>query len=249
VATKCGRKLNPHVDSAYTPKALRGFVEDSLRRMQLETIDLIQLHCPPFDTYYRPEVFELFDRLKDEGKIQFLGVSVEKIEQALKAIEYPNVCAVQIIFNMFRHRPAGLLFKEAQKKNVGIIARVPLASGLLTGKYDQSTTFEPGDHRHDNIHGEQFDKGETFSGVDYHTGLGAVQQLKNYFKKSELAHIALKWILKHKAVSTVIPGASRIEHVVSNIKADSRPDLSEKDMNEVQRVYNAYIRKEVHQLW
>jgi aryl-alcohol dehydrogenase-like predicted oxidoreductase len=150
---------------------------------------------------------------------------------------------------MFRHRPAALLFQEAMARNVGIIARVPLASGLLTGKYDQNTSFEPGDHRHDNVHGEQFDKGETFSGVDYKTGLMAVQKLKKYYADRDLTHIALKWILKHEAVSTVIPGASRIGHAASNIYADSLPDLSERDMDEVQRVYNAYIRKDVHHLW
>lgn len=154
VATKCGRQIQPHSNEGYQPAVLRKYVEDSLKRLQLETIDLIQLHCPPTQVYYRPEIFELFDILKQEGKIQHLGVSVEKVEEALKAIEYDNVATVQIIFNMFRQRPAQLFFNEAQKKNIGVIVRVPLASGLLTGTYSKQTSFTPGDHRTFNRNGE-----------------------------------------------------------------------------------------------
>jgi aryl-alcohol dehydrogenase-like predicted oxidoreductase len=174
VATKCGRQLNPHTNEAYQPNVLRKFVEASLKNMKLDALDLIQLHCPPTEVYYRPEIFELFDKLKEEGKILNLGVSVQKVEEALKAMEFPNVTTVQIIFNMFRQRPAELFFKEAKRKNVGIIVRVPLASGLLTGKYTTNTTFTAGDHRNFNRNGEKFDKGETFSGIDYETGLKAV---------------------------------------------------------------------------
>ena len=170
VATKCGRFINPHVDEGYTSEALRGYVEASLRNTGFEALDLIQLHCPPTTVYYRPEIFELFDNLKAEGKILNLGVSVEKVEEALKAIEYPNVTTVQIIFNMFRQRPSELFFREAARRDVGVIVRVPLASGLLTGRYDKTTTFGEGDHRHFNRDGAAFDKGETFSGIPFDTG-------------------------------------------------------------------------------
>lgn len=250
VATKCGRKLNPHNNQAYQPAVLRKFVEDSLRNMNLETLDLVQLHCPPTEVFYRPEIFELFDRLKEEGKIQNLGVSVEKVEEALKAIEYENVTTVQIIFNMFRQRPSELFFKEAQKKDVGIIVRVPLASGLLTGKFDKNTTFTPGDHRTFNRKGEAFDKGETFSGIDYLSGLDAVNDLKNIFPQTEnLAAIALKWILMFPEVSCIIPGASRPDQVKANIAASGLPSLTNDQLTSIQKVYDTKIKKLVHHLW
>ncbi|MCU0471215.1 MAG: aldo/keto reductase [Arcicella sp.] len=250
VATKCGRQLNPHVNEAYQPAVLRKFVENSLQNMGLETLDLIQLHCPPTEVYYRPEIFELFDRLKEEGKILNLGISVEKVEEALKGIEYENVTSVQIIFNVFRQRPAELFFEQAQKKNIGVIVRVPLASGLLTGKFSNQSTFTAGDHRNFNRNGEMFDKGETFSGINYATGLQAVQELKKIFPNQEnLAPMALKWILQHPAVSTIIPGASRPEQVVSNIEALNFPDLSQAQITDINNIYNQYIKKSVHQLW
>ena len=250
VATKCGRQLSPHITEAYQPAALRKFVEASLINMGLETIDLIQLHCPPSAVYYHPEIFELFEQLKQEGKIQHLGVSVEKVEEALKAIEYDNVTTVQIIFNMFRQRPAELFFSEAKKKNIGIIVRVPLASGLLTGKFSSVTQFTPGDHRTFNRAGEAFDKGETFSGIDYETGLKAVEELKKIFPHNDnLAALALKWILQFDAVSCVIPGASNPEQVESNISALEVADLSAAQIQVVQDVYEKYIKKAVHQLW
>lgn len=250
VATKCGRQLNPHVNEAYQPEVLRKFVENSLKNMGLETLDLIQLHCPPTEVYYRPEIFELFDRLKDEGKILNLGISVEKVEEALKGIEYDNVTSVQIIFNMFRQRPAELFFEQAQKKNVGIIVRVPLASGLLTGKFSKQSTFTAGDHRNFNRNGEMFDKGETFSGIDYETGLAAVDELKKIFPQNDnLAPIALRWILQHEAVSTIIPGASRAEQVNANLEALSFPDLNEEQLSKINTIYHSYIKKSVHQLW
>jgi aryl-alcohol dehydrogenase-like predicted oxidoreductase len=250
VATKCGRQLNPHTSEAYQPAVLRKFVEDSLKNMGLETLDLIQLHCPPTEVYYRPEIFELFDRLKDEGKILNLGISVEKVEEALKGIEFQNVTSVQIIFNAFRQRPAELFFEQAQKKNVGVIVRVPLASGLLTGKFSNNSTFTEGDHRNFNRNGEKFDKGETFSGIDYETGLKAVEELKTIFPNdNNLAPMALRWILQHEAVSTVIPGASKPEQVTANLESLNYPNLSEGQLFNINVVYDKYIKKSVHQLW
>jgi len=246
VATKCGRKLNPHVDEAYQPAVLRKFVEDSLKSMNLETLDLIQLHCPPTETFYRPEVFELFNDLKKEGKILNLGVSVEKVEEALKGIEYDNVTTIQIIFNMFRQRPASDFFQAAAKKNVGIIVRVPLASGLLTGKFTPSTVFNPDDHRAFNRHGEAFDKGETFAGIDYLKGLNAVEEIKKLFPAdSTLATVALKWILMFPEVSCIIPGASRPEQILSNLKASELPDLSKDQMEGIKQIYEQYILPDV----
>ena len=250
VATKCSRRLQPHTAGAYQPAALRGFVEDSLRNMQLDTLDLVQLHCPPPEVYYRPEIFELFDRLKEEGKILNMGVSVEKVEEGLKALEYPNLASIQVIFNMFRQRPAELLFKEAQRRNVGLIVRVPLASGLLTGKFSPQTTFEKDDHRNFNRHGEAFDKGETFSGVDYNTGLAAVEELKNIFPdQPNLAPLALRWILMFPEVSCIIPGASRPEQLLSNLKTEEIPALTAEQMAAVRGVYDRLIRPLVHQVW
>ena len=249
VATKCGRRINPHVSAGYTPEALEGFVHDSLKNMQLETIDLIQLHCPPTEVYYRPEIFGLFDRLKDEGKVRNLGVSVEKVEEAIKAIEYPNVTTVQIIFNMFRHRPADLFFRLAKERNVGIIVRVPLASGLLTGKMTAETTFGKDDHRHFNREGKHFDKGETFSGVDFETGLQAVEALKEVLPEERLAAHAIRWTLMFDAVSCVIPGASRVEQVEANVQVSGMPPLTQQQMDGVAAVYDRTIKASVHHLW
>ena len=250
VATKCGRRLQPHVNEAYQPATMRKFVDDSLRRMGLETLDLIQLHCPPTEVYYRPEIFEVFDRLKDEGKIQNLGVSVEKVEEGLKAIEFPNVTTVQIIFNMFRQRPAELFFTEAKRRDVGIIARVPLASGLLTGKFDPNTTFSETDHRNFNRDGAGFDKGETFSGVDYETGLAAVDELKATFPDDQnLALDALRWILTFDAVSCIIPGASKPEYLTSNLQAAERTAPTPEQMAAVKAIYEEHIKNPVHHLW
>lgn len=249
VATKCGRQLNPHTNEAYQPAALRKFVEASLKNMNLECLDLVQLHCPPTEVYYRPEIFELFDNLKKEGKILYMGVSVEKVEEAIKAIEYPNVCSVQIIFNMFRHRPSELFFKEAKRRDIGILARVPLASGLLTGKFEKDSVFSANDHRNFNINGAAFDKGETFSGIDYMTGLKAVEELKQIFPHQDLTATALKWILMFEEVSCVIPGASAPGQVVSNLKALDLHELSAGDMLSVKAVYDKYIRNPVHYKW
>jgi len=250
VATKCGRQINPHVSEGYTPKVLQKFVEDSLKRTGLETLDLIQLHCPPTEVYYRPEIFELFDRLKEQGKILNLGVSVEKVEEALKAIEYSNVTTVQIIFNLFRQRPSELFFSEARKKDIGIIARVPLASGLLTGTFSEKTVFEPQDHRNFNRNGEAFDKGETFSGIDYELGLKAVEALKALFPETpNLAPIALQWILSFKEISCIIPGASKVNHVLSNLSVYDTPKLTAEQISEMNKIYDEFIKPSVHQIW
>lgn len=250
VGTKCGRQIEPHVDEGYTPEVLRRFVEDSLKNTGLETLDLIQLHCPPTQVYYRPEIFELFDRLKEEGKIRNLGVSVEKVEEALKAIEYDNVSTVQMIFNMFRHRPRERFFPEAVRRDVGVIIRVPLASGLLTGKFDKSTTFEKGDHRNFNRNGAAFDKGETFSGVDFDQALEAVEELKGALpSENSLVHSALRWVLDHSAVSTVIPGASKEEQLLQNVKASALPALTAEAHEAINRIYANRIGPTVHQRW
>ena len=250
VATKCGQQITPHVSDGYQPAVLQQFVEDSLRRTGLETIDLIQLHCPPTEVYYRPEIFELFDRLKEQGKIQYLGVSVEKVEEGLKAIQYPNVASVQIIFNVFRQRPSELFFQEAYQHNIGIIARVPLASGMLTGLYSTDTTFGQGDHRSFNRNGEAFDKGETFSGIDYELGLEAVEELKRLFPDHEnLAPLALQWILQFKEISCIIPGASKLAHVQSNLSVYDLPPLGANKTSQMNEVYARYIRPQVQQRW
>jgi len=248
VATKCGRRLKPHVTEGYNDKNIRRFMTDSLKNMQVDTIDLIQLHCPTTEVYYNPEVFETLDSLVHEGKLRFYGVSVEKVEEALKAIEYPGVASVQIIFNMFRQRPAELFFKEAKRRNVGIIVRVPLASGLLAGKFSRDTRFDKKDHRFFNREGKFFDRGETFSGVDYETGLNAVEELKKVFPK-DLALWALRWVLMFEEVSVVIPGASRRELAEANIRASELPPLSDAQMKRVREIYEEFIKPEVHQRW
>jgi len=249
VATKSGRKLNPHNDEGYNKKNITAFIDDSLKRMDLETIDLLQLHCPPTETYSRAEVFGMLDDLKDKGKILNYGVSVEKVEEALKAIEYPGVASVQIIYNIFRFKPAELFFREAAKKNVGVIVRVPLASGLLSGKYSKDSVFSKYDHRNFNREGKAFDKGETFSGVPYDVGLGAVEELKKIFPSDDLPGYALRWILMDDNVSCVIPGASNISQVVSNSAASDLPSLSGEQINKVKEVYQKHIRKYVENLW
>ncbi len=250
VATKCGRRISPHVAEGYTPKALRGFVEESLKNSGLERLDLIQLHCPPTDVYYRPEIFELFDRLKEEGKIANLGVSVEKVEEAQKAILYPNVKTVQIIFNMFRMRPREDFFTRAMAAGVGIIVRVPLASGLLSGKFTKNTTFAREDHRNFNRDGAAFDKGETFSGVPYDIGLEAVEAIKKVLPAGMTpAQAAIRWVLDHPAVSTVIPGASRPDQVASNIAVSDMAPLSPEVHARIDEIYETTIRKHVHHNW
>ncbi len=249
VATKCGRKLNPHLSEGYNRKNITKFIDESISRIQVDAIDLIQLHCPPLEVYQRQEVFELLEDLKKSGKILHYGVSVEKVEEALKAIEYPGTASVQIIYNMFRLKPGEIFFKEAAKKNVGIIVRVPLASGLLTGKLKSDSAFKNGDHRNFNREGEFFDKGETFSGVPYEAGITAVEELKKVFGEEELTKYAIRWILDNQDISCVIPGMSSRDQVLANIEASEMTALSASQMDSVKSVYDKYIRGHVHHLW
>ncbi len=250
VATKAGRRLSPHTADGYNAENLTRFVERSLRYLETDRLDLVQLHCPPTEVYYRPEVFGALDDLVQAGKIRYYGVSVEKIEEALKAIEYPNVQTVQIIFNMFRHRPTELFFQEARRREVGILARVPLASGLLTGKMTRQTSFSEDDHRHYNRYGQAFDRGETFSGVDYEAGLDAVEELKALVPEgATMAQLALRWILMFDAVSCAIPGAKRPDQAEDNVRAADLAPLTGDQMAQVQEVYDKYIREQVHHNW
>jgi aryl-alcohol dehydrogenase-like predicted oxidoreductase len=250
VATKAGRRLNPHVVDGYNRQNLTAFVERSLKNLDVEALDLLQLHCPPTEVYYRPEVFGVLDDLVTQGKLRYYGVSVEKVEEALKAIEYPNVQSVQIIFNMFRHRPAGLFFEQAKQRQIGILARVPLASGMLTGKFTRDSVFAKDDHRNYNRHGESFDVGETFSGVDYETGLDAVEEIRALLPEGvTMAQFALRWILMFDAVSCAIPGAKRPAHVIDNVGAVDLPPLSQETMDQIQAIYDRSIRELVHQRW
>jgi aryl-alcohol dehydrogenase-like predicted oxidoreductase len=250
VATKAGRRLNPHVAEGYNRKNLTAFVERSLKNLEVDSLDLLQLHCPPTDVYYMPETFGVLDDLVKAGKLKYYGVSVEKVEEALKAIEYPGVQSVQIIFNIFRQRPAELFFGEAQRRKVGILARVPLASGLLTGKMTRSTSFSPNDHRSYNRHGEAFDRGETFSGIDYEKGLEAVDALRPLVPTGEtLAQLALRWILMFPAVTCAIPGAKRPQQVEENIHAVDLPPVSRDTMGAIQNIYAGQVQQMVHHYW
>lgn len=248
VVTKCGRRLDPHNAAGYNLENLTKFVDASLKNLDVDSLDLILLHCPPTDTYYKRETFDALDSLKKEGKIKHYGVSVERVEEAIKAMDY-DISAVEIIFNMFRLRPAELFFGLAQKHGVGIIVRVPLASGLLSGKYDRRTTFGAKDHRTFNRNGEAFDKGETFSGVDYETGLAAAEELKKKLNTDSLALSALRYILMYDEVSTVIPGASNAAQIAENAKACLLPAFTEEQMAVVKKVYDRSIRPLVHHSW
>lgn len=250
IATKAGRRLDPHVAGGYNRENLTAFVERSLKNLDTEAIDLLQLHCPPTEVYYMPETFAVLDDLVQAGKLRHYGVSVEKVEEALKAIEYPNVKTVQIIFNIFRQRPAELFFKKALRKQIGVIVRVPLASGLLTGKMKPSTTFEADDHRAFNRHGESFDRGETFAGVDYATGLQVVDQLRPLVPEGwSMPQFALRWILMHAAVSCTIPGAKNPKQAEDNTAAADLPAISQEVMEQIEQIYTTRIREAVHHYW
>jgi aryl-alcohol dehydrogenase-like predicted oxidoreductase len=250
VATKAGRRLQPHTAEGYNRANLTAFVERSLKNLRRETLDLVQLHCPPIDLYYRPEVFAVLDELKQSGKILHYGVSVEKVEEALKAIEYPGVATVQIIFNIFRQRPEDLFFPLAQKRDVGILVRLPLSSGLLSGKITRQTAFAADDHRSYNRHGEQFDSGETFSGVDFDIALDAVEEIRHVLPDGiSMGNFALRWILDHEAVSCVIPGARNDQQVAQNVAASELPPLTAGQMAALAKLYETKIRPLVHQRW
>jgi aryl-alcohol dehydrogenase-like predicted oxidoreductase len=250
VATKAGRRLDPHAADGYSYENLSRFVERSLEYLRLETIDLLQLHCPPTEVYRQDETFEALDRLREAGKVKNYGVSVEKVEEARLALNYPGVKTVQIIFNIFRQRPIEEFFPLAEEKNIGVIARVPLASGLLSGKMSADRAFDSDDHRNFNRKGQAFDRGETFSGVDFETGLRAAEELKALVPEGyTLAQLALRWILMHHAVSCAIPGAKRPDQAEDNVAAAEMPPLSEETMDRVRQIYDNYVRPEVHHQW
>ena len=248
ITTKCGRRLNPHTAEMYTPEAVAGFIEDSLRRMKLEKLDMILLHCPPTSVFARDDIFGELEKQKKLGKIADYGVSIEKVGEGIQAMEY-GISAMEVIFNMFRLKPLDELFPLAAKNSVGIIARVPLASGILTGRYTKDTVFGPQDHRSYNREGAAFDKGETFSGVPYELGLEAAEELKKVFGTDQLAPLAIRWVLMHPAVSVVIPGASRAAQVMDNVKAAELPPLTDAQMQAVQNIYDQYLRAIIHPQW
>jgi aryl-alcohol dehydrogenase-like predicted oxidoreductase len=250
VATKAGRRLAKQTVDGYSRANLTSWVEDSLRNLQTDSLDLLQLHCPPTDAYYQPELFGILDDLVKAGKLRYYGVSVERVEEALKAIEYPNLQSVQIIFNCFRQRPADLFFTQAKQKQVGVLARVPLASGLLTGKFRADTQFAADDHRNFNRQGQAFDVGETFSGVDYQVALGAVEELRDVVPSGmSMSQFALRWILMFDAVTCAIPGGKRRDQVVDNCRASDLPPLSSEAMARVRQIYDTKIRPLVQQRW
>jgi aryl-alcohol dehydrogenase-like predicted oxidoreductase len=250
VATKAGRRLPKQTVEGYSHGNLNAWIDRSLKNLSTDTLDLVQLHCPPTELYNRTEVFGMLDDLVKVGKIRYYGVSVEKVEEAIKAIEYPNVQTVQIIFNCLRQKPADLFFAKAKQKQVGILARVPLASGLLTGKLHADSKFEEGDHRNFNRRGEAFDVGETFSGVDYRIGLETVEQLRKLVPAGTLlSQFALRWILMFPAVTCAIPGGKRPEQVAENCKASDLSPLSEDVMRKVKEIYEAKVRGLVHGRW
>jgi aryl-alcohol dehydrogenase-like predicted oxidoreductase len=250
IATKAGRRLDPHIASGYNRVNLTAFVERSLKNLETDCLDLVQLHCPPTEVYYMPETFGVLDDLAKQGKLRYYGVSVEKVEEALKAIEYPGVQSVQIIFNIFRQRPADLFFARAQQLKVGILARLPLSSGLLAGKMTRSSTFSSDDHRQFNRHGESFDRGETFSGVDFELGLQTVEELRPLVPAGwSMAEFALRWILMFDAVTCTIPGAKRPSQVEDNCRAADLPPISDETLAKVREIYERRVREQVHHYW
>jgi aryl-alcohol dehydrogenase-like predicted oxidoreductase len=249
VATKFGRRVEQD-PALFTYENLRGWLERSRENLGVEAVDLVQLHSPPWETYYLPEVHEACSRLVQEGLVRAYGVSVEKVEEGLKAIEYDGVATIQLIFNLLRQRPAELFFEQARRRDVGVIVRVPLASGLLTGKFDRNSTFAAEDHRAYNRQGEQFDRGETFSGVDYEVGLEVVEELRPLVPPgATLAQLALRWILTFDAVSTVIPGAKTPEQVRANAAAADLPAPSPETMERIAEIYRRRVAPLVHQRW
>ena len=250
IATKAGRRLSPHTAQGYNRENLTSFVERSLKNLKTEALDLLQLHCPPTEVYYMPEVFGILDDLTKAGKIRFYGVSVERVEEALKAIEFPGVQSVQLVYNIFRQRPADLFFAEARRRKVGILARLPLSSGMLAGKMTAKSKFGSDDHRNFNRDGAAFDRGETFSGVPFEVGLEAVEELRPLVPEgATMATFALRWILMHDAVTCVIPGGKRPAQVDENCSAVELEPFSDQTMARVQEIYDRRIRALVHQYW
>lgn len=250
VATKAGRRLNPHVAEAYTGAAIEAFIDRSLQNLGVDCLDLVQLHCPPTPVYANPEMFAALDAIKAKGKIAAYGVSVETIAEAMTAIQNPGVVSVQIIYNLFRQRPAEAFFQTAKAQNVAVIVRVPLASGLLTGKMSAQSQFAADDHRAFNRNGEAFDKGETFSGVPYDIALQAVEELRPLVPQgATMAEFALRWILMEDAVTVVIPGAKSPAQAKANARADTLAPLPAATMEQAREIYARLIAPEVHHLW
>jgi len=249
VATKAGRRLNPHNADGYNLKNIESFIDRSLSNLGVDIIDLVQLHCPPSEICGKPETYEMMDEIVKKGKIKYYGVSVEKVSEALDAIQHPNVKSIQIIFNIFRQKPSEIFFQEAKKNNVAIIARVPLASGLLTGKMNNNSSFPENDHRNYNINGDAFDVGETFSGVDFSKGLEAVEELKKIKPEGfSLTDLSLKWILSHPEVTVVIPGAKNKIQAELNVKASELNEINSiKDS--IKAIYNKYFKEDIHSNW
>ena len=249
VATKSGRRLNPHNSEGYNPQNIESFIDRSLKNLGVECIDLLQLHCPPSDVCSTKETYEMMDDIVKKGKILHYGVSVEKVSEALDAIQFPNVKSIQIIFNMFRQKPSEEFFKEAAKRDVAIIVRVPLASGLLTGKMTKDSSFPANDHRNYNIKGEAFDVGETFSGVSFEKGLLAVEELKQLLPENfTMADLALKWILMHDEVTVAIPGAKNKQQASLNINSVYLEEISSL-MPLIKNIYDKYFWDDIHHLW
>jgi aryl-alcohol dehydrogenase-like predicted oxidoreductase len=250
VATKVGRRSNPHVAASYSRENLTQYVERCLTNLEVPALDLVQIHCPPTDVFYMPEVFGVLDDLVKAGKIRFYGASVERVEEGLKALEYPELQTLQVIFNILRQRPAELLFPRAVERKVGILARLPLSSGLLTGKLTRTTHFHPDDHRAFNRQGAAFDKGETFSGFDYERGLQVVDRLRGMLPQgTTLPELALRFIASFPAVTCSIPGARRVEQVEQNVAAGAKGPLGPELLAALAELYAADVKPFVHQLW
>ncbi len=250
VATKAGRQINPHVAEGYYNKELmESYVDQSLSNLNVETIDLLQMHCPPTEVYSSDHTFDMLDHLVSKGKIQHYGFSVQTVDEALACIKRPNTKSIQVIFNIFRQKPAEKLFEIAKEKKVAIIVRVPLASGLLTGKFSKDSSFAPDDHRNYNINGDAFDVGETFSGVNFNKALDAVEDLKNILPTDiTLSQLSLRWILMHDAVSVVIPGAKNKDHVNLNTSSSNINEISSL-MEKISNIYTEYFFDDVHHRW
>ncbi len=249
VATKAGRQANPHTAEQYSPENLRGWIDQSRRNLGVETLDLVQLHCPPTEVYSDHRVYDALDAMVADGAIAAYGVSVETVAEGLTALQHPGVQTIQVILNVFRRKPLEELLPAAQEAGVGILARVPLASGLLTGKYDETTTFAPDDHRNFNRHGEAFDVGETFAGVPFEVGVAAAREVAEIAGDAPTAAFALRWVIDQPGVTTVIPGARTVEQVRGNVAAAGLPRLTDTQLADLERVYDERIRAHVHDRW
>ena len=249
VATKAGRRADPFEAAQYTPENLRAWVDRSRRNLGVDTLDLVQLHCPPTAVYSDQRVYDALDSFVEDGAIAAYGVSVETVAEGLTALEHPGVQSIQVILNVFRRKPLEELLPAAAKAQVGVLARVPLASGLLTGKFSESTSFAADDHRNFNRHGEAFDVGETFSGVPYEVGVQAAREFVEIAGDRKPAAVALRWVIQQPGVTSVIPGASSVAQARSNAEAADLPPLTDSELAELERLYDERIRAHVHDRW